>query len=42
METLAKKGLNVVKTEKGLIFFVIITSFVYHFEEVSIVTVSGS
>ena len=41
METLAKKGLNV-KIEKGLIFFVIITSFVYHFEEVSIVTVSGS
>lgn len=42
METLAKKGLNVVKIEKELIFFVIITSFVYHFEEVPIVTVSGS
>ena len=42
METLAKNGLNVVKIEKELIFFVIITSFVYHFEEVPIVTVSGS
>ena len=42
METLAKNGLNVVNIEKGLFFFVIITSFVYHFGEVSIVTVGGS